>query len=958
MKRITQFILVSLLFFAVPSSFLAQTVDPNAVDGEVYFQLKTGVFLKNQGVNGTVDLNEIAAVRRLKDRYRITKVRRPFYQANDDKLQRTYLVHFKRKGDVDSLVRALQKDPDVVYAEKAPLFHIFYTPNDPEYNAATSKRWHLTTIQAEQAWDIQKGNPNVVIAVVDNGVYVNHPDLKSKIVSRTDLANGDSDPTPPKQTEDWSHGTHVSGLAGAATDNGVGIASIGFNVSLMAVKIAYDSSDGRSMYFGYQGIVWAADHHANIINMSWGGPGYYQTGQNVVNYAYNKGCVLVAAAGNDGNDSPSYPADYDHVIAVAATNQDDTKASFSQYGDAVDVCAPGGHNVFGNAGIYSSVYLPKESYGFMQGTSMASPIVAGLAGIMLSEDTLLTPEKLEAIMKATCDNIDAKNPDFVGLLGAGRINALAALRAVSDSMALHTVVANFKASTVSVPEGGAVSFTDLSTGSPTSWKWSFQGGTPASSTEQNPANIKYTKPGAYEVKLTVSNGSTSNTETKTRFILVYPLVSGAWLPQATGFSQQSVGINYIYIVNPDVVWANAYDGSGKQNNLLQFTKTVNGGEKWIPGKYNGVPSAYKVSCIAAVDSSKAWVAVYSTDANVGYGGIYATSDGGKTWNHQSTALFNNKNSFPDVVYFWNADVGLCFGDPVNNYFEIYTTSDGGQNWVPVPTANIPPALLSGEYGYTNLYAVSDSVFWFGTNKGRIFKSTDRGHHWSVSSTGLSDLSTLGFHNDSLGMATYTSYSQTGTITGFQMVKSTDGGKTWTSVNPTGTYYKSDMAVVPQAPGMLVSTGISQKMSENGSAYSMDEGNTWKQLDDSIQYTSVKFYNSAVGWAGGFNESSTLRGIWKWLGIPTAVKETGIGKDALKVFPNPSSGILHLYVPEAKKNFDVSIFDMGGKRVRHFRVRVVNSSHTFTLNLRDLKRGLYVILLEGDQMLLKKKFFVR
>ncbi len=958
MKKFTKFILFFLFLFSIPFVLTAQTVDPNAVDGEIYFQLKPGASFKAQGMNGVVSVDAVDAVRPLKKAYRITGVRRPFYKTSDDKLQRTYLLHFKDIRGVDTLLRRLRQNDEVVYAEKAPLFHIFYTPNDPEFNAATSKRWYLTVIKAPSAWDIQRGNAKIKVAVLDNGIDINHPDLRTKIVDKIDLANGDANPTPPDKTEDWSHGTHVSGLVGAATDNGIGIASIGFNVSLMAVKITYDSTNGKSMYFGYQGIVWAADHGADVINMSWGGPGYYQTGQNVVNYAYNKGCVLLAAAGNDGNTDPSYPADYDHVIAVASTNEDDTKSFFSQYGDAVDVCAPGGHNIFGNAGIYSTVYLSNQDYGYMQGTSMSTPIASGLAGLMLSEDSLLTPEKLEAIMKATCDNIDAKNPDYVGKLGAGRINAFKALQAVRDSMAGRTVVADFKASSVSVPEGGSVSFSDLSKGNPVSWKWTFEGGQPAQSSEQNPANIRYDHAGSYKVSLTVSNNNQSNTETKTHFILVYPLITGAWLPQATGFSQKSVGINYISIVNPDVVWANAYDGSGNGKNLLAFTKTVDGGDTWKPGKYNGVPSAYKVSCLTAVDSLEAWVALYSTDAAVGNGGIYATTDGGKSWTHQTSAAFDNKNSFPDIVYFWNDKVGVCMGDPVNNYFEIYTTTDGGKNWIPVPTANIPLALFSGEYGYTNLYAVSDSIIWFGTNKGRVFKSTDRGYHWTVSSTGLSDLSTLGFHNDSIGVASYTSYNQDGSISGFQMVKSTDGGKTWKTVSPSGIYYKSDLAVVPHAPGMLVSTGISQKMSMNGSSYSLDEGNTWTQLDDSIQYTSVKFYNSAVGWAGGFNESATLRGIWKWLGIPTAVKKMVVGENELKIYPNPSTGIVHFFVPKAKKNFELSIFDINGKRVRHVKAMLINSTHLYTLDLGMLKKGLYIAVLQEGKNVSQKKFMIR
>jgi len=955
MKIFTNFFyLLTFTVFFHFSSF-AQTVDPNTVDGEIYFQLKAAASVKHQGINGVVNVNKLVFLNGLKNNYAITRVKRPFYQANDAELQRTYLLYFKDIYDVDSLIIALKKDKNVVYAEKAPLYHILYTPNDPEFNSAISKRWYLSVINAQQAWDIQMGNRNIKIAILDNGIDIRHPDLSSKIVAEIDLANNDSDPTPPKETEEWSHGTHVSGLAGAATDNGIGIASIGFNVSLMAVKISRDSTSGKTMSYGYQGIVWAADHGANVINMSWGGPGFYQTGQNVVNYAYNKGCVLVAAAGNDGNTSPSYPADYHHVIAVASTNADDTKSSFSQYGKAVDVCAPGGSNSNGY-GIFSTVDFATSKYGYMEGTSMASPIVAGLSGLMLSEDSTLTPEKLEAIMKATSDNIDAENPSYVGLLGAGRINAFKAIEAVKDSMMLHTVIANFQASTVSVPEGEQVSFTDLSSGKPISWSWKFEGGVPAHSTLKNPSNIKYAKPGAYEVSLTVSDGTKTNTETKTNYILVYPLISGAWLPQATGFTAQSRGINYISIVNPNVVWATAYDGSGNGANVQEFTKTTDGGKTWKPGKFTGIPTAFAVSTISAVSSNKAWVAMYST-GSLGHGGIYNTTDGGKTWTHQTTATFNYSTSFPNIVYFWDAQNGICQGDPNNNHFEIYTTTDGGANWTQVPTANIPSS-FSGEYGYVNLYSVYGNTIWFGTNKGRVFKSKDRGHHWTVASTGSTEVTTLGFHNDSTGIATYVKYSQAGAITDFQMKRSKDGGLTWSTVTPSGKYYKSDMAVIPEAPGMLISTGLSQNLTLSGSAYSMDEGNTWTLLDDSIQYTTVKFYNSAVGWAGGFNLNSNTRGIWKWLGIPiTAVNELH-GKSGIKVYPNPSSGIVHFYVPEVKKLFEISVFDMQGKLIKHIQDRVTNSSHEYTLNLRQLKKGFYVAVLKVDQTVVKKKFIIK
>ncbi len=130
------------------------------------------------------------------------------------------------------------------------------------------------------------------------------------------------------------------------------------------------------------------------------------------------------------------------------------------------------------------------------------------------------------------------------------------------------------------------------------------------------------------------------------------------------------------------------------------------------------------------------------------------------------------------------------------------------------------------------------------------------------------------------------------------------------------------------------------------------------LDDSIQYTTVKFYNSAVGWAGGFNENSTSRGIWKWLGIPVTAVTEHPDKIGIKIYPNPSSGIVHFYVPEVKKIFEISVFDMQGKLVKQMQDRIGNSSHEYTLNLRQLKKGIYIAVLKVDQTVIKKKFVIK
>ena len=432
------------------------------------------------------------------------------------------------------------------------------------------------------------------------------------------------------------------------------------------------------------------------------------------------------------------------------------------------------------------------------------------------------------------------------------------------------------------------------------------------------------------------------------YVSVYPTNSDAWLIQSTGFLAQFRAIRYMFIVNPNVVWANAYDGLDPSASIQEFTKTTNGGKTWTPGKYTGVPSNSYISNITAISSQKAWIATYKKSATLGKNGIFVTNDGGNSWTQQTSAPFDNPKSFPDVVYFWDSRNGVCMGDPVNNYFEIYTTKNGGLNWIRVPSGNIPIS-LNGEYGYTNLYSVYGNIIWFGTNKGRVFKSTDNGYHWTVSSTGMTEVSNLGFHNENVGIATYVLYGHS-SILDFQMKKSVDGGATWTTVSPSGVYYKTDIAVVPNAPGMLISTGRFPDFSQYGSAYSLDEGNTWTQLDDSIQYTTVKFYSSSVGWAGGFSENASSRGIWKWQGIPTTgVFMPTLDSMKIKIYPNPSSGIVHFHTSKNEPIIGISIYDMDGRLVSRLNKSQANKGKKdYVMDLRNLTKGTYVAVVQTKQ----------
>ena len=276
-------------------------------------------------------------------------------------------------------------------------------------------------IKAPPAWDTAKGDPEVVIAILDSGVDRTHPDLAAKVVSPgRDFANDDDD-----ATDDHWHGTHVAGIAAADTDNAVGIAGVAWNCKILPVKVT--DADGTGFYsWIIDGIIWATDQGAEVINLSLGGDYDEPFLEDACKYAFDRGVVLVASAGNDAA-SVSYPAAYDsYVLAVAATDYDDAPADFSNFGPQVDVAAPGVY-IIGPAPQWfvGEAYLP---YLFASGTSQAAPHVSGMAGLIKSLKPELEPADIMKIIRYTADDVNASayrgRDDHIGY---GRINMERAL---------------------------------------------------------------------------------------------------------------------------------------------------------------------------------------------------------------------------------------------------------------------------------------------------------------------------------------------------------------------------------------------------------------------------------------------------------------------------------------------------------------------------------------------------
>ena len=444
-------IMVILAFSALSAATPLQYVPGQII---VKFAPEVGE-IRAQKSNSGISLGIVSLDRKL-EKYRVHAMDQIFAH-KDSELAMIYQMDFDFQSDALEVARDFARETHLLYAEPRYVYRLCEAPNDSSYESGL--QWYLDKVQGPEAWDIAHGDSEVVIGIVDTGVDWDHPDLADNIwfnsgedvngdglITAIDWNNVDDDGNG--FVDDWHgwdfggtaiadnnpnedepvHGTHVAGIAAAVTHNEVGVAGMSWNCTIMPVKVSRTPYPGYLAY-GYEGIQYAADNGADVINMSWGriggNPSFFE--QEIIDSAYAKGAILVAAAGNDRPGQtyappdtcpPHYPSWYHHVIAVAATDQNDRATSFTFYGTWVDVSAPG-------QSIYNTWW--NDTYTWLGGTSMASPLVAGVAGLVKSVDPSLNSDGFEIRMQTTSDDIDGLNPSYAGWLGGGRVNARRAL---------------------------------------------------------------------------------------------------------------------------------------------------------------------------------------------------------------------------------------------------------------------------------------------------------------------------------------------------------------------------------------------------------------------------------------------------------------------------------------------------------------------------------------------------
>ena len=375
---------IKLIFFLFTSITIGQEFNSEFLDGTIVFKLNEFIEVnlddaeKTFGGIGLIEkIEDYQEIENIFSEITVLKFERPSFFTNKRELQKIYRIVFLENEMIDNLIEKLNDLSIVLYAEKEPVYKNIFLPNDSYHNG--TNKWYHTLVNSEDAWDISLGNSNIKIAIVDNAIATSHTDLN--VYKQIDIADEDNDATPPQtyqQSSSWSHGTHCAGLATAEINNGTGIASLGGNSELIAVKATGDSQNPDLTYNGYAGVQWACENGANIVSMSYGSENSMNAMQELIN-SYPE-IVFVGAAGNDNTSTPFYPAAYTNVIGVGSVDSDDTKSSFSNYNTGfpswVDIASPGG---FSYGGLLSTVYTNDlNSYARFGGTSMAAPFAAGL----------------------------------------------------------------------------------------------------------------------------------------------------------------------------------------------------------------------------------------------------------------------------------------------------------------------------------------------------------------------------------------------------------------------------------------------------------------------------------------------------------------------------------------------------------------------------------------------------
>lgn len=428
-----------------------------------------------------------------------------------------------------------------------------------------------------------------------------------------------------------------------------------------------------------------------------------------------------------------------------------------------------------------------------------------------------------------------------------------------------------------------------------------------------------------------------------------------WVNQPFATNGTTFLVTQIDAIDANTGWAWGVD---LLTDNVEVARTTNG-TTWTKNAIPTLAADELITSLQALNATTAWVTTHY-DSNDG-GRILKTVDGGTTWTAQTTATqFAGAASWPNFVHFFDANNGVAAGDPDGSTtpgFEIYRTTNGGTTWTRV--TNIPAA-LGGEFGATGVaYApmqtgIGNSV-WFATSEGRVYRSSDQGLTWSVSNTGLGDAPTgLAFSSATNGLAVLAD----GSGSGYTLRRTTDGGATWTSVTYTGQLHG---VAIDNVPGSTAYVSVGADGADAGSSYSFDNGQTWTNLETTLDHTALDMASPTVGWSGGLSAAQqATTGLNKFTGTITSTRRDAGLQQALSVYPNPSRDgrftlNLSTALPQAT---EVRVTDALGREVYRTTLSATTRNSGTTLDLHQQRAGLYTLELRSAAGVAQQKLVIQ
>ena len=916
-----------------------------------------------------------------------TKVETAFQKSARPKynIDRMVKVHYNADISPEQAMLEIASDPSVEYAEPYYIFPLHHTPND----SRLSQQWAVDVMKLKEAWDITTGDSTIVVGDVDTGVDWKHEDLALDIWTNpgewgTDgelhdngidddnngkvddwhgwdfIGNGSSqNPNPDNDPMDGSlgHGTNTSGCAAARTNNGTGIAGSGYNIKILAVKAAADQTAGIGG--GYEGIIYAAQMGCKIINCSWGGTGrFYQSLQDIIDDATEMGALVVGSSGNDPLDNdyiPHWPSSLNHVLNVGSVESSGAASTWCTFGTSVHVYSPG-----------RSILTTRKDFGYTSptGTSFSAPLAAGVAGLVMSVHPDWTPDQVAKQIRVTADAFDdpAKSKRFA------RINAY---KAVSINETLEDIpgiiIKNFDI----VVDGNLARFTKPGqTATVTVELQNILAPTSAlaalkvapddpSISAPNPDHMIgelatwATKTIEFEVKLS-DTPQTSEGDIPVRLLILdgdyvdYLMIRIPIYLQDAWHTSLVFGAPYftgLHASSASVVYGNATVQTQDIG-----VRSINGGSSWTNVSGSGYPSGQGVYCVFSVDNNLAFA---GTGPSNGAASIFKTVNGGGSWAGTSVSHITG---FVNWIHMFDADNGVFQGDPKSGVWGIATTADGGLTWTPITN---PVDAPSGEMGWNNAYDAVGDMMWFGTNNGKLYRSSDAGQTWSVITTPSKHSVNVSFGDAQRGIVRFTEQDQQG---GEEMLAVTDdGGDTWTKLTSIAVTSGGAVEMEPAGKRIWYIKGADSYVSD-------DFGESW-----TVQATPGGFLaTTSTSWANTTITDVYVAGlnIYKFRSDWQSGGSTGIDTETFAsdfsidyMYPNPlsaasSTGMTLGFTLEKTAGTHVQVYDNLGRLVRTaLDARLAAGSHSVQLLLPGASAGTYYVRITAGGSVITKSLLV-